>query len=114
MSFPTDLSFRGESEVWNFWQPKYVAVGTGPGGEENMKIAQIAPLMESVPPRLYGGSERVASYVTEELVAQGHDVTLFASGQSITAAKLVPCCAQPLRLNSSVKDVIPYYMLMLD
>src|SRR5256714_25331 len=41
MSFPTDLSFRGESEVWNFWQPKYVAVGTGPGGEENMKIAQI-------------------------------------------------------------------------
>jgi len=79
-----------------------------------MKIAQIAPLMESVPPRLYGGSERVASYVTEELVAQGHDVTLFASGQSITAAKLVPCCAQPLRLNSSVKDVIPYYMLMLD
>jgi glycosyltransferase involved in cell wall biosynthesis len=79
-----------------------------------MKIAQIAPLMESVPPKLYGGSERVASYVTEELVAQGHDVTLFASGQSITAAKLVPCCAQPLRLNSSVKDVIPYYMLMLD
>ena len=79
-----------------------------------MKIAQIAPLMESVPPRLYGGSERVASYITEELVAQGHDVTLFASGQSITAAKLVSCCAQPLRLNSSVKDVIPYYMLMLD
>jgi glycosyltransferase involved in cell wall biosynthesis len=79
-----------------------------------MKIAQIAPLMESVPPRLYGGSERVASYVTEELVAQGHDVTLFASGQSITAAKLVACCAQPLRLSPSVKDVIPYYMLMLD
>jgi len=79
-----------------------------------MKIAQIAPLMESVPPRLYGGSERVASYVTEELVAQGHDVTLFASGQSITAAKLVACCAQPLRLNPSVRDIIPYYMLMLD
>ena len=64
-----------------------------------MKIAQIAPLMESIPPRLYGGSERVVSYLTEELVAQGHDVTLFASGQSITSAKLVPCCAQPLRLN---------------
>lgn len=79
-----------------------------------MKIAQIAPLMESVPPRLYGGSERVASYLTEELVAQGHDVTLFASGQSITAAKLVRCCEEPLRLSATVKDVIPYYMIMLD
>ena len=79
-----------------------------------MKIAQIAPLMESIPPRLYGGSERVVSYLTEELVAQGHDVTLFASGQSITSAKLVPCCAQPLRLNPAVRDIIPYYMLMLD
>ncbi|MBO0740137.1 MAG: glycosyltransferase family 4 protein [Hyphomicrobiaceae bacterium] len=79
-----------------------------------MKIAQIAPLMESVPPRLYGGSERIASYLTEELVAQGHDVTLFASGQSITAAKLVRCCEEPLRLSATVKDVIPYYMIMLD
>jgi glycosyltransferase involved in cell wall biosynthesis len=79
-----------------------------------MRIAQIAPLMESIPPRLYGGSERIVSYLTEELVAQGHDVTLFASGQSITAAKLVPCCAQPLRLNPAVKDIIPYYMMMLD
>ena len=79
-----------------------------------MKIAQIAPLMESVPPRLYGGSERVVSYLTEELVAQGHDVTLFASGQSITAARLVHCCERPLRLNPAVRDIIPYYMLMLD
>jgi glycosyltransferase involved in cell wall biosynthesis len=79
-----------------------------------MKIALIAPLMETIPPRLYGGSERVVSYLTEELVAQGHDVTLFASGQSITSAKLVPCCAQALRLNPAVKDIIPYYMLMLD
>lgn len=79
-----------------------------------MRIAQIAPLMESIPPRLYGGSERIASYLTEELVAQGHDVTLFASGQSITAARLVPCCAQPLRLNPAVRDIIPYYMMMLD
>ena len=70
--------------------------------------------MESVPPRYYGGTERIASYLTEELVAQGHDVTLFASGNSITAAKLVPCCAQALRLNTSVRDPIPYYMLMLD
>jgi glycosyltransferase involved in cell wall biosynthesis len=82
--------------------------------ETGMRIAQIAPLMESVPPRLYGGSERVASYLTEELVAQGHDVTLFASGQSITAAKLVRCCEEPLRLSATVKDVIPYYMIMLD
>jgi glycosyltransferase involved in cell wall biosynthesis len=80
----------------------------------HMRIAQIAPLMESIPPRLYGGSERIASWLTEELVAQGHDVTLFASGQSITAARLVSCCAQPLRLNPAVRDVIPYYMLMLD
>ena len=56
-----------------------------------MKIAQIAPLAESVPPKLYGGTERIVSYLTEELVAQGHDVTLFASGDSITDARLVPC-----------------------
>ena len=79
-----------------------------------MRIAQIAPLIESVPPRLYGGTERIASYLTEALVALGHDVTLFASGQSITAANLVPCCAQALRLNPAVRDPIPYYMVMLD
>jgi glycosyltransferase involved in cell wall biosynthesis len=79
-----------------------------------MRIAQIAPLVESVPPRLYGGTERIVSYLTEALVTQGHDVTLFASGDSITNAKLVPCCAQALRLNPSVCDPIPYYMLMLD
>jgi glycosyltransferase involved in cell wall biosynthesis len=79
-----------------------------------MKIAQIAPLMESVPPRLYGGTERVVSYLTEDLVAQGHEVTLFASGDSITAANLVPCCTQALRLDSAVSDFVPYYMLMLD
>lgn len=79
-----------------------------------MKIAQVAPLTESVPPRFYGGTERIASYLTEELVAQGHDVTLFASGDSITRAKLAPCCDQALRLNPLVRDQIPYYMLMLD
>jgi glycosyltransferase involved in cell wall biosynthesis len=79
-----------------------------------MRIAQIAPLMESVPPRLYGGTERIVSYLSEELVAQGHDVTLFASGQSITSAKLVSCCTQALRLNTAVCDPIPYYMVMLD
>jgi glycosyltransferase involved in cell wall biosynthesis len=79
-----------------------------------IKIAQIAPLIESVPPRLYGGTERIVSYLTEELVALGHDVTLFASGDSITAANLVPCVPKALRLDTSVRDTIPYYMLMLD
>ena len=64
-----------------------------------MKIAQVAPLFESVPPRLYGGTERVVSYLTEELVRQGHKVTLFASGDSITAAELVPCTPRALRLD---------------
>ena len=79
-----------------------------------MRIAQIAPLIESVPPRLYGGTERIVSYLTEELVALGHDVTLFASGDSITAANLVPCVPKALRLDVNVRDTIPYYMLMLD
>jgi glycosyltransferase involved in cell wall biosynthesis len=79
-----------------------------------MKIAQIAPLMESVPPRLYGGTERIVSYLTEELVRLGHEVTLFASGDSITAAKLTRCVPKALRLDASVRDAIPYYMLMLD
>src|SRR5690349_18062113 len=79
-----------------------------------MKIAQIAPLFESVPPRLYGGTERVVSYLTEELVRQGHDVTLFASADSVTTAELVPCSAAALRLDPTVRDSIPHYMLMLD
>jgi glycosyltransferase involved in cell wall biosynthesis len=79
-----------------------------------MKIAQIAPPMESVPPRLYGGTERIVSYLTEELVALGHDVTLFASGDSMTAARLVACVPRALRLEAHVRDPIPYYMLMLD
>jgi glycosyltransferase involved in cell wall biosynthesis len=79
-----------------------------------LKIAQIAPLIESVPPRLYGGTERIVSYLTEELVGLGHDVTLFASGDSITAANLVPCVPKALRLEASVRDPIPFYMLMLD
>jgi glycosyltransferase involved in cell wall biosynthesis len=79
-----------------------------------MKIAQIAPLMESVPPRFYGGTERVVSHLTEELVGLGHDVTLFASGDSITSAALVSCATVALRLDPNVIDPIPYYMLMLD
>jgi glycosyltransferase involved in cell wall biosynthesis len=79
-----------------------------------MKIAQVAPLMESVPPRLYGGTERIVSYLTEELVRQGHDVTLFASGDSITEAELVSCAPRALRLDSTVRDINPHLMLMLD
>ncbi len=79
-----------------------------------MKIAQIAPLAESVPPQMYGGTERIVSYLTEELVRQGHDVTLFASGDSRTAAQLVPCCQSALRLDPAVRDPIPHHVVMLD
>ena len=79
-----------------------------------MKIAQVAPLAERCPPRLYGGTERIVSYLTEELVRQGHDVTLFASGDSRTAAKLVRCSDMALRLNPAVKDHVPYHLVMLD
>ena len=79
-----------------------------------MRIAQIAPLYERVPPRLYGGTERIVSYLTEELVRQGHQVTLFASGDSETAAQLVRCCDLALRLNPSVKDPVPYHIIMLE
>src|SRR5260370_38617928 len=64
-----------------------------------MRIAQVSPLYESCPPRLYGGTERVVSYLTEELVRQGHEVTLFASGDTRTAAKPRAPCAERLRLN---------------
>ena len=79
-----------------------------------MKIAQIAPLAESVPPRLYGGTERVVSYLTEELVRLGHDVTLFASGDSQTSARLVACAPHALRLDPRVRDALPHHLLMLE
>ncbi len=79
-----------------------------------MKIAQIAPLYESVPPRLYGGTERVVSYLTEALIDLGHEVTLFASEDSVTRAELIPCAKTALRLNDSVRDPITYYVLMLE
>ena len=77
----------------------------GIAGGPDMKIAQIAPLMESVPPRLYGGTERIVSWLCEDLVAQGHDVTLFASADSITSAELVPCATEALRLRPDVVRV---------
>src|SRR5438067_8586050 len=79
-----------------------------------MKIAQVSPLFESVPPKTYGGTERIVSCLTEELVRLGHEVTLFASADSITSAELVPCCNRALRLDDTVSDVIPHYMLLVD
>jgi glycosyltransferase involved in cell wall biosynthesis len=85
-----------------------------PRKEHRLKIAQVAPLFESVPPKLYGGTERVVSYLTEELVAQGHDVTLFASGDSQTSARLVPICPQALRLEGKCRDHLPHHLVMLE
>ena len=79
-----------------------------------MRIAQVAPLIESVPPKLYGGTERIVSYLTEELVRQGHEVTLFASGDSVTSGNLLACSDGAMRLNPTSRDPIPHYMVLLD
>src|ERR1041385_8463400 len=79
-----------------------------------MRIAQVAPLYESVPPKLYGGTERVVSYLTEALVDQGHAITLFASGDSQTAANLAPMCPRALRLDSGCIDQLAHHVLMLE
>ena len=79
-----------------------------------MRIAEVAPLYESVPPKLYGGTERVVSYLTEELVRQGHEVTLFASGDSVTAARLVAPCPRSLRLDEECVDRLAPHMALVD
>ncbi|MGY4486495.1 glycosyltransferase involved in cell wall biosynthesis [Bradyrhizobium sp. LM3.2] len=79
-----------------------------------MRIAQVAPLTEAVPPKLYGGTERVVHWLTEELVALGHDVTLFASGDSQTSAKLDALWPRALRLDGSVRDPNALHMVMLE
>ncbi|PYI85965.1 MAG: glycosyl transferase [Verrucomicrobia bacterium] len=79
-----------------------------------MRIAQVAPLYESVPPRYYGGTERVVSYLTEELVRQGHEVTLFASGDSVTRARLVAACRRSLRFDKHCIDELAHQILMLE
>jgi glycosyltransferase involved in cell wall biosynthesis len=79
-----------------------------------MKIAQVAPLYESVPPSGYGGTERVVSWLTEELVRMGHDVTLFASGDSQTSARLVPGCPAALRTASGCQDFLAHHVIMMD
>ncbi len=79
-----------------------------------MRIAQVAPLYESVPPKYYGGTERVVSYLTEELVRLGHEVTLFASGDSVTSAHLVAPCQQSLRLDKHCQDCMAHHVLMVE
>jgi glycosyltransferase involved in cell wall biosynthesis len=79
-----------------------------------MRIAQVAPLYESVPPRLYGGTERIVHYLTEELVALGHEVTLYAAGDSQTSAELVSVCPRALRLDESCIDPYAHHVTMLE
>jgi glycosyltransferase involved in cell wall biosynthesis len=79
-----------------------------------MRIAQVAPLYESVPPKQYGGTERVVSYLTEELVRLGHQVTLFASGDSVTKARLLAPCPQALRLGGKCVDPLAQHLVMLE
>ena len=79
-----------------------------------MRVAQIAPLTESVPPTLYGGTERIVSYLTEELTELGHDVTLFASGDSCTSATLVPMAPRALRFDPTLRDALAPHMTMLE
>jgi glycosyltransferase involved in cell wall biosynthesis len=79
-----------------------------------MRIAQVTPLYESVPPKYYGGTERVVSYLTEELVRQGHDVTLFASGDSETTARLMPVAHRSLRLDKHSVDHLAHHVLLLE
>jgi glycosyltransferase involved in cell wall biosynthesis len=79
-----------------------------------VRVAQVAPLQEAVPPRFYGGTERVVSYLTGNLVQLGHDVTLFASGDSETYARLVPICRQALRLDPDCENPVPYEILALE
>lgn len=81
---------------------------------EKLKIAQVAPLYESAPPKFYGGTERVVSYLTEALVSLGHDVTLYASGDSVTTAKLRPVCPRALRLDKSSMDPLADHVLLAE
>ena len=78
-----------------------------------MRIAQVAPLFERVPPKTYGGTERVVSYLTEELVDQGHEVTLFASGDSVTKARLIAPCPESLRLSANSRNEMIHHVVQL-
>src|ERR1700738_29830 len=79
-----------------------------------LRIAQVAPLFESVPPKLYGGTERVVSYLTEELVRQGHEGTLFARGDSDTSARLMPGCPMPLGREPACRETLPHHVRLVE
>src|SRR4051812_41876997 len=84
------------------------------GGGRGVRIAQVAPLYESVPPKLYGGTERIVSYLTEDLVRRGHDVTLSASGASQPPARLRSPCSNALRLDRQCKDPLSHHVVMVE
>src|SRR5439155_1656752 len=113
-------NFRGVSRFRHAWGasllvPERVAPRVAePEEAVFMHIAQVAPLTEAVPPKLYGGTERVVHWLTEELVALGHDVTLFASGDSKTSAKLDATWPKALRLDGAVKDPNALHIVMLE
>ena len=79
-----------------------------------MRIAQVAPLVESVPPKHYGGTERIVAYLTEELVRVGHKVTLFAGGDSVTSAELIPVCRRSFPQDKRAKDYLSCEVLLMD
>ena len=79
-----------------------------------MRIAQVAPLIESIPPKNYGGTDRIVSFLTEELVRKGHDVTLYASGDSVTTAKLIPLMEKTFRVNPCCNDGLVSHILQLE
>ncbi len=98
----SDCKYLSRAHVYNWEQGCY------------LRIAQVSPLYESVPPKVYGGTERVVSYLTEELVSEGHDVTLFASGDSETSARLIPACERSLRLDPNCVDQLAHQFLLLE
>jgi glycosyltransferase involved in cell wall biosynthesis len=119
-----EKSLRCDTATFNDFMTKVAAKKPDPavivhfsktaGAISKMRIAQIAPLTESVPPRTYGGTERVVSYLTEELVSMGHDVTLFASGDSVTSAKLETAWPCALRFDATLRDVMAPQMLLVE
>ena len=112
MSIETVVDFGANGAAWKPFDDGQS--GTRCALPERLSIAQVAPLYESVPPKLYGGTERVVSYLTDELVSEGHDVTLFASGDSDTRARLIPACPRSLRLDEHCRDPLAHHILMLE
>ncbi len=113
-SEPSIRSNRAAAESDRGAHPPVILLDRQPKASRQLRVAQVAPLSESVPPQLYGGTERVVSYLTEELVRQGHRVTLFASGDSQTAAELVSVCPRALRLDPQRPDPVALHIVMLE